>query len=112
MPDLFLPEFEMYVLLAVAQLGDDAYGLSVRKRIESRTGRPVSVGALYTTMARLETKGYLEMHEPEATSGRRGRPRRYCSITSSGREAVNHSVAMLQRMADGVLVDPTPEPVE
>ena len=98
--------------LAVAQLGDEAYGLSVRKRIESRTGRPVSVGALYTTMARLEAKGYLEMHEPEAERGRRGRPRRYCSITASGREAVTHSVSMLQRMADGALLDPTPEPAE
>ena len=106
MPDLFLAEFEMYVLLAVAQLGDDAYGLSVRKCIESRTGRPVSVGALYTTMARLASKGYLEMLPPDSGSGRRGRPRRYCSLTAEGRTAVSHSVAMLRRMADGARLDP------
>ena len=65
MPDLFLAEFEMYVMLAVAQLGDEAYGLAVRKCIESKTNRPVSVGALYTTLARLEGKGFLLLQDPD-----------------------------------------------
>lgn len=105
MPDLFLAEFEMYVLLAVAHLGDDAYGLSIRKRIESQASRPVSVGALYTTIARLEAKGYLDVQQPEQGSGRRGRPRKYCSVTPAGRHALSHSVTMLTRMADGVQLD-------
>ena len=112
MPDSFLAEFEMYVLLAVAQLGDDAYGLSIRRCIESKTGRPVSVGALYTTLARLETKGFLTMAEPEASTGRRGRPRRYCTLTEAGRDAVSHSVAMLRRMAEGAALDLSWEGVE
>lgn len=102
MPDKFLAEFEMYVMLAVAQLEDGAYGLAIRKCIESRTSRPVSVGALYTTLARLESKGLLNQRDPAASSGRRGRPRRYCDLTSEGRQTLQHSVSMLGRMAEGV----------
>ena len=101
MPEGFLPEFEMYVLLAVAQLGDEAYGLAIRRRIEARTGRQVSVGALYTTLARLEAKDYVQLAEPETNRGQRGRPRRYCSMTAAGRRALEHSVSMLGRMVDG-----------
>ena len=107
MPDLFLAEFEMYVMLAVAQLGDDAYGLAVRNCIETRAGRPVSVGALYTTLARLESKGFLTMSDPDSTGGRRGRPRRYCQLTAEGQYAMRHSLSMLGRMADGVPLDGT-----
>jgi DNA-binding PadR family transcriptional regulator len=110
-PNSFLAEFELYVMLAVAQLGDEAFGLAVRKCIESRTGRPVSVGALYTTLARLESKGLLSMQDPDATSGRRGRPRRYCTLTEAGRHATHHSLSMLGRMAEGVQLDPAMEGV-
>ncbi len=105
MPELFLAEFEMYVMLAVAQLGDEAYGLAVRKCIESRTNRPVSVGALYTTLARLESKGHLVQRDPDSSSGRRGRPRRYCHLTPEGRRAVQHSLSMLGRMAEGASLE-------
>ena len=106
MPDKFLAEFEMYVMLAVAQLEDEAYGLAIRKCIESRTSRPVSVGALYTTLARLESKGFLNQRDPDSSSGRRGRPRRYCDLTAEGRHALQHSVSMLSRMAEGVAMAP------
>ena len=106
MPDDFLAEFEMYVMLAVEQCGEEAYGLAIRWCIESRTGRPVSVGALYTTLARLESKGYLHMHEPAPEEGKRGRPRRYCEITPAGRRALRHSVGMLARMAEGTGAEP------
>ena len=106
MADPFLAEFEMYVMLAVTQLGDEAYGLAIRKCIESRTDRQVSVGALYTTLARLDAKGFLVMKDPEVESGRRGRPRRYCEMTEEGRNAVRHSLSMLGRMADGAALEP------
>ena len=106
MPDRFLAEFELYVMLAVAQLGDDAYGLSIRKCIESRTDRSVSVGALYTTLARLEAKGFVLVGAPDRASGRRGRPRRYCTLTDEGRAAVRHSMSMLGRMAEGAPIEP------
>jgi DNA-binding PadR family transcriptional regulator len=103
MPERFLAEFEMYVMLAVARLGDDAYGGAIREEIETRVGRPVSIGALYATLNRLGSKGLVRFEE-EATSGRSGRPRKYVHLTDDGQEALDHSTAMLQRMMDGVAV--------
>ena len=102
MPGKFLAEFEMYVSLAIAQLGEGAYGAAVRQEIEARTGRPVSIGALYTTMARLEEKRLLETTPSEPEAGRVGRPRKYCRLTPEGEEALRHSLEMLGRMADGL----------
>jgi len=108
MPGPFLAEFELYVMLAVARLGDDAYGAGVRREIEAETGRPVSVGALYTTLARLEAKGLLRLRDAGPAPGQRGRPRRYCRLTPRGREAVHHSARMLARLMDGLDVRPAP----
>jgi DNA-binding PadR family transcriptional regulator len=102
MPAPFLPELELYVMLAVARLEPEAYGAAVRKEIESRAARPVSIGALYSTLNRLQHKGLVSLREVEPTSGQRGRPRRYCSLTASGREALEHSVTMLGRMTEGL----------
>jgi DNA-binding PadR family transcriptional regulator len=100
----FLAEFELYVSLAVTRLGDGAYGAAVRQEIESRTGRPVSIGALYTTMARLEGKHFLRTRPVEPEPGQRGRPRKYCELTREGEEAVRHSLEMLGRMTEGLPV--------
>lgn len=102
MPDSFLPEFELYVLLGIARLGDEAYGAALRDEIDRRTGRPVSVGALYATLARLVEKGLIEQEERGPESGQRGRPRKYCRLTQSGERAVRHSSRMLLRMMDGL----------
>lgn len=98
----FLAEFELYVMLAVARLGEEAYGVSIRREIEGRTGRPVSVGALYATLARLGDKDLMkfEVSEPRPVPG--GRARKYCRLTPQGRAALEHSTSMLARMMDGV----------
>lgn len=106
MPGKFLPEFELYVMLAIAQLGDDAYGAAVRQQIEYRTGRPVSIGALYATLARLEAKGLLTLRTARQLAGQRGRARRYCKLTPRGDTALRHSAAMLARMMDGLKLVP------
>lgn len=98
----FLPEFELYVMLAVARLGDEAYGAAMRREIEERTGRPVSIGALYATLSRLEEKGLVAMKAAAPEPGRRGRPRKYCRLTPAGEEAARHSADMLRRMMEGV----------
>jgi DNA-binding PadR family transcriptional regulator len=112
----FLAEFELYVMLAVSRLGDEAYGAEIRREIESRAGRPVSIGALYATLGRLGDKGLLEFEisEPEPVPG--GRARKYCRLTPEGREALEHSVTRLGRMMQGVelpggvrLASPVPE---
>jgi len=102
MPGKFLPEFELYVMLAVARLGDDAYGATILREIEERTGRPVSIGALYATLARLDDKEMIELDVVEPQPGQRGRARKYCSLTPQGQEALSHSTEMLQRMMEGV----------
>ena len=89
-------------MLAVARLGDTAYGASVRQEIEARTERPVSIGALYAALGRLEAKGYLTTRQADPEPGRRGRPRKYCRLTPAGEDAVAHSTAMLGRMMEGL----------
>jgi PadR family transcriptional regulator PadR len=103
MAGVFLGEFELYVMLAVAHLRGDAYGGAVRKEIERRTGRRPAVGALYATLDRLGAKGFLEFKVPKQVPGQRGRPRKYCQLTPAGDEALSHSTSMMQRMMDGLV---------
>jgi PadR family transcriptional regulator PadR len=100
-PGKFLAEFELYVMLAVARLGDDAYGAAIRDEIEGGVNRPVSIGALYATLHRLGSKKLVRFEE-ESDSGRSGRARKYVFLTADGETALDHSTAMLQRMMDGV----------
>lgn len=99
----FLAEFELYVMLAVLRLGEDAYGVRIRQEIEGRTRRPVSIGAVYATLGRLEDKGLLEVRVSEPLPVPGGRARKHVYLTPAGRRAVEHSIAMLGRMADGLL---------
>jgi DNA-binding PadR family transcriptional regulator len=106
MPGRFLAEFELYVMLAIAQLGDEAYGARVRQEIERRTSRPVSIGALYATLARLESKSLLTLRTAKSEPSQRGRARRYCRLTPRGTAAMRHSATMLTRMMDGLELRP------
>jgi PadR family transcriptional regulator, regulatory protein PadR len=88
-----LGEFEEIVLLTVAVLYDDAYGVSIKKEFETRLKRSVSVGALQSALKRLEEKGYLKSHEGEATEERAGKPKKYFRITAYGRKAMAYTKA-------------------
>ncbi|MEM7349814.1 MAG: helix-turn-helix transcriptional regulator [Acidobacteriota bacterium] len=103
-----LGEFELYVMLAVARLGDDAYGGALRREIEERTSRSVAIGALYATLDRLGDKNLLRFRVEEPGAGRPGRARRYCHLTPAGEEALQLSADMLRRMMDGVEVRGVP----
>jgi PadR family transcriptional regulator, regulatory protein PadR len=102
MADHYLGEFEQIVLLAVARLGDDAYGVPIRREIEKRCGRKVTVGALYSTLDRLEAKGYLTSWFADPTAERGGRSRRYFRLEPAGAEALARAKAMFERMWKGV----------
>ena len=83
-----LGEFEYLVLSSAARLGDDAYGASIRQSVEEATGTACSIGALYTTIDRLETKGLVTSWMGEATPQRGGRAKRMVRVTPKGtREA-------------------------
>lgn len=98
----FLGEFEQVVLLAVARLRGDGYGVSIRREIERRTGRDVTVGSVYATLARLEEKGMLASEEGDPTPRRGGRARRHFRILPVGVEALETARGMMDRMWDGV----------
>lgn len=85
-----LGEFEEIVMLTVGILYKDAYGVSIKREIEMRLKRSVSVGALQTALRRLEEKGYLKSFEGEATEERAGRPKKYFQITAYGKKAMEH----------------------
>lgn len=89
-----LGEFEEVVMLAVAVLYDNAYGVSVKKELERRLSRNISVGALQAALRRLEDKGLLKSHEGEVTQARAGRPKRYFVVTALGKRAIEHTKAI------------------
>lgn len=86
-----LGEFEEIVMLTVGILYKEAYGVSIKKEIETRLKRSVSVGALQTALKRLEDKGYLKSFDGEATEERAGRPKKYFEITALGKKALAHT---------------------
>ena len=97
-----LGEFEQAVLLAVAHLGDQAYGVTIRREIERRGRRPVAVGALYTALDRLERKGLLSSTMSDPTPERGGRSKRHFQLRPAGAAALRQSRALLDRMWAGL----------
>ncbi len=97
-----LGEFEIIVLAALIRLGTDAYGVSIRQEIESRTGRAVSVGALYSTLSRLEEKNYVASRMGDATAERGGRAKRHYIIKAEGEAQLEKSVFALGKMLKGI----------
>jgi PadR family transcriptional regulator PadR len=98
----YLGEFEHIVLLALLRLGDQAYGVTVRREIESRTKREVSVGALYATLDRLEAKGYVRSRSGDPTPERGGRSKRFFRVTPQGHSAVNRTHRALRSLTVGL----------
>jgi PadR family transcriptional regulator, regulatory protein PadR len=97
-----LGEFEQIVLLAVLRLGDHAYGVPIRQEIEKRTGRSLTVGALYRTFDRLEDKGYLTSWFSDPTAARGGRSKRYFKAAPLGVRALRESRDALAAMWEGL----------
>jgi PadR family transcriptional regulator, regulatory protein PadR len=98
----YLGEFEQIVLLALLRLGDDAYGVQVRREIEARTGRETSVGAVYATLDRMEEKGYVSSRLGEATAERGGRAKRIFRAEPDGVYALRQSQEAIRRMSKGL----------
>ena len=97
-----LGEFEILILAALLQCGEGAYGVSVRREIEGRTGRAVSIGAVYTTLGRLEEKGYVGSRVGEPTAERGGRAKRYFRVKAAGRAALSRALEAIDRMTEGL----------
>ena len=91
----YVGEFEELVLLAVASLDENAYGVTIKELIEKRTDRSISIGALHSTITRLEEKGYLKSWLGEPTQERGGRRKRHFEITQQGKVAL-HEIKSLR----------------
>ncbi len=97
----YLGEFELVVLATLVRLGDEAYGMRLRRDIEERTGRAVSIGQVYATLRRLKAKGYVSTYMGEPSAERGGRAKRYFRLEAAGSEALERSRSMfLKVLAD------------
>jgi PadR family transcriptional regulator PadR len=85
-----LGEFEEVVMLTIAILYKEAYGVAIKNEIETRLSRGVSMGAMHSALVRLEDKGYIKSLQGEETEERMGRPRRYYQVTALGKRAMEY----------------------
>ena len=94
-------EFEQLVLLALLRLGNGAYGAAILREIRERTGREIAVGALYVTLARLESKKMICSYTGEPTSERGGRRRKHYLMDVAGQQALGRAYRTLRSMSEG-----------
>jgi DNA-binding PadR family transcriptional regulator len=97
-----LGEFEYLLLTSAIRLGEDAYGVAIRLDIENATGRGCSIGALYTTLDRLESKGLIKTWMGDATPRRGGRPKRMVRATPQGLKAAEAFYQTVLRASRGI----------
>jgi PadR family transcriptional regulator PadR len=97
-----LGEFELLVLLAVMQLGDEAYPLAIAEQIEASTKRAASRPAVLITLNRLEDKGLLTSRHGDPTPVRGGRSKRFFLPKPLAVQAVRQSLQRIQTMAQGL----------
>src|SRR5690348_4427385 len=100
-----LGEFEQSALLAIAHLGDNAYGVTIRSEIEASAGRTVASGTLYTALDRLQGKGLAPSKMSDPTPDRGGRSKRHFVVRPAGATALRETRARLDRMWAGLEAD-------
>jgi PadR family transcriptional regulator PadR len=95
-------EFEQVVLLAVARLKDEAYGMAIRQEIADRTGRDVGIGSVYSALDRMEQKGYLSSALGDPTPERGGKAKRFYRLEGEGVLALHRAQEMFAALWDGL----------
>jgi PadR family transcriptional regulator PadR len=95
-------DFEQRILFALVRLGADAYGVTIRREIEARTGRAISPGALYTALDRLETRGLVSSRLGDPTPERGGKRKRLYTLLPAGDRAIARAYESLRLMASGL----------
>ena len=97
-----LGEFEYLLLTAASRLGDEAYGAAIREELEQTAGRSCSLGAIYTTLDRLEKKALIKTWMGNATPQRGGRAKRMVRVTAKGARAASAFYETVVRASRGV----------
>ena len=92
----------MITLLAIARMAEDAYGVTIRRTLEERTSRSVTLGAIYKTLGRLESKGLVEVTIAPPTAARGGRRKKIYALTEDGLAAVRTTLSDLRHLAQGM----------
>jgi len=109
MPRPSVDALELTILLAVARLGDDPHGLAIRRDVSARTRHDYSVGAVYTTLQRLEEKGFVSSRTTDPLPVRGGRARRQFKVTAAGRRAMRDAEGVAASVWAGLrTIDPEP----
>jgi len=95
-------DFEQLVLLSIFRLGPDAYGATIKRDIEMRTGRSLAISAVYVTIARLEEKKLVRTSIGEPLAERGGRRRKHVRLLAAGERAVRDVYRTFRGMVDGL----------
>jgi PadR family transcriptional regulator, regulatory protein PadR len=99
----YLGQFEEIVMLAILHLGSNSYGTKIRQTVEEALEKTISIGAIYTTLERLEQKGYLTSWQGEATQERGGRAKRYFEVTGAGQRTLKNNDVARHKLSELVL---------
>jgi len=97
-----LGEFEEFTLLAVRALGDTTYAVPIQQYVEKVTGRPISIGAIYAALARLEEKGFVRSTMSEAVARRGGKAKRVYSVTPGGLQTARDLHGVRERIWNAI----------
>ena len=100
----YLGQFEEIVLLAILRLGSNSYGTKIRQTVEEALEKSVSIGAVYTTLDRLEQKGYLTSWQGEASPQRGGRAKRYFEVSGAGEKALKDTDFARHRLSKDLVL--------
>ena len=101
-----LNEVDQLVMLALVRLDSSAYGVTIRAEIENRSGRSVSMAAVYSALDRLERRGYAESWLSDPTSERGGRAKKHFKITTAGATQLRDARGAMARMWEGLDMHP------
>ncbi len=97
-----LGELEQLVLLAILRRDGDAYGIAVQQEIARHSDRALTLGAVYSTLARLEEKGLITSYEGAPTPTRGGRRKKLYKVQAAGRSALRDALSALRALSRGL----------
>jgi len=97
-----LGELEQLVLLCLLRLGEDGYGVTVRIELAKSASRAVSLGTVYKTLLRLESKGLVRARVGDPTPERGGRRKKHYVVSAAGRQALERAVAAVRELSRGL----------
>ncbi len=97
-----LGEFEEIVLLVIAALQQEAYGLAIKKELEEQTGRTITISAVHAACNRLEDKGFLSAEFGERSARRGGKRKKIYAVTMSGQQVLQNAYELRQKLWDNI----------